>query len=53
MLKQKSDAFKVFKQFKTLLIGLKWIFKVKKNPQGEIIRHKWGQVNYEICERYN
>lgn len=21
-------------------IGLKWIFKVKKNPKGEIIKHK-------------
>ena len=21
-------------------IGLKWIFKLKKNPQGEVIKHK-------------
>ena len=32
-------------------IGLKWIFKLKKNPKGEIIRHKAWLVGKGYSQR--
>ncbi|CAA7410475.1 unnamed protein product [Spirodela intermedia] len=73
MLKHKFEAFSQFKKFKMLAeaekgtklkpIGLKWIFELKKNARGEVLRHKvYGapyfktshgdQVSFEVPKRY-
>ncbi|CAA7403201.1 unnamed protein product [Spirodela intermedia] len=80
MLKHKSEPFSQFKKFKILAeakkgtklgclcwlqaIGLKLIFKLKKNAQGEVLRHKvYGapyfktshsdQASSKVPKRYN
>ena len=33
-------------------IGMKWIYKLKKNPLGEIVKHKARLVVKGYCQRY-
>ena len=50
---EKGDTWKLVNAPKSCKpIGVKWVFKLKKNPLGEVVKHKARLVVKGYCQRY-